>query len=82
MLNLNWDSPRNSNLDVPKLVLAREKSMYLELVPARDSPNAQRPFPLLSQIFLFFLGNAEPQLGALHRGTRCIYLLLAMPATQ
>ena len=64
MLNLSWDSPRNSYFDVPKLMLAKEKSMYLELVPARDSPNAQRPSPHLSQIVLFFLGNAEPQLGA------------------
>ncbi len=55
MLHLNWDSPRNSNLDVPKLVIAREKSMYLELVPARDSPNAGRPFPPLPQNFLFFI---------------------------
>ena len=45
MRNHNWDSPRNSNLDMPKLVLVREKSMYLELVPARDSPNAGRPSP-------------------------------------
>ena len=53
-LNHSWDSPRNSNLDVPKLVLAREKSMYLELVPARDSPNAGRPFPPLAEISCFF----------------------------
>ncbi len=32
MLNLNWDSPRNSHFDVPILMLAREKNMYLELV--------------------------------------------------
>ncbi len=32
MLHLSWDSPRQSHFDVPKLVLAREKSMYLELV--------------------------------------------------
>ncbi len=34
MLHHNWDSPRNSHFDVPTLVLAREKSMYLELVPS------------------------------------------------
>ena len=55
MRNHNWDSPRNSLFDVPKLVIAREKSMYLELAPTRDSPNAGRPSPLLSQIFLFFI---------------------------
>ena len=32
MLSLNRDSPRNSHFDVPKLVLARGKCMYLELV--------------------------------------------------
>ena len=31
---LNWDSPRNSHFDLPKLVLAREKSLYRELVPS------------------------------------------------
>ena len=50
----NRDSPRNLHLDVPTLVLVREKSMYLELVPARDSPNAQRPFPPLPEFFSIF----------------------------
>ncbi len=55
VLHHNWDSPRNTHFDLSKLMLAQGNSMYLELVPARDSPNAQRPSPLLSQIFLFFV---------------------------
>ena len=54
-LHQSWDSPRNSLFDVPKLVIAREKSMYLKLAHTRDSPNAGRPSPLLSQIFLYFV---------------------------
>ncbi len=33
----SWDSPRNSHLDVPTLVLARKKSMYLELVSIEEN---------------------------------------------
>ena len=63
--------------DIPRLEPGNKRKHH-----NRDSPIAQRPSPPLSQIFLFFLGNAEPQLGALHRGTRCICLMPALPATQ
>ncbi len=45
MLHHSWDSPRNSHLDVPKLVLAREKSMYLELVPSEGQSQCRSTIP-------------------------------------
>ena len=44
-------------------------------------PNAQRPSPHLPEIS-FFSGECRAPARRLHRGTRCIYLIQDMPATQ
>ena len=59
MLHHSWDSPRNSHFDLPKLMLAREKSMYRELIPSGDSPNAQRPVTKHCHTFSFFCDPSE-----------------------
>ena len=50
----NWDSPRNLHFDVPKLVLARAKSMYLELVPSEGQSQYLATIPAFISNFLVF----------------------------
>ena len=45
MRNHNWDSPRNLHFDVPKMVIAREKSMYLELAPCEGQSQCRATIP-------------------------------------
>ena len=52
ILHLSWDSPRHSHFDVPKLVLAREKSMYLELVPSEGQSQCRATIPAFISNFL------------------------------
>ena len=59
MLNHNWDSPRNLHFDVPKLVLAREKSMYLELVPSEGQSQCRATIPAFIAKFLVFCYSKE-----------------------
>ncbi len=52
MLNLNWDSPRNSHFDVPKLVLAKGKCLYLELAPSEGQSQCPATIPAFVSNFL------------------------------
>ena len=54
MLNLNWDSPRNSLFDVPKLVIAREKCLYRELAPSEGQSQCRATIPAFVSNFLVF----------------------------
>ena len=55
MLNLSWDSPRNLHFGLPKLVLAREKSMYLDLVPSEGQSQCRTTISAFIAKLLFFV---------------------------
>ena len=59
MPNHNWDSPRNSHFDVPKLMLAREKSMYLESAPCEGQSQCRATIPAFVSNFLVFCYSNE-----------------------
>ena len=55
MLNLNWDSPRNLHFDLQKLVLARGKCMYLELVLSEGQSQCRATIYAFASKFLVFI---------------------------
>ena len=59
MRNHNRDSPRNLHFDVQKLVLAREKSMYLELAPGEGQSQCRATIPAFVSNFLVFCYSNE-----------------------
>ena len=77
MHNHNWDSPRNTHFDLSKLMLARGKSMYLELAPSEGQSQCPATISAFVSNFLVFSGECRAPARRLHRGTRCICLMLA-----
>ncbi len=61
MLNHSWDSPRNSHLDVPTLVITQAQSMYLELAPSEGQSQCQATIPAFISKFLVFVALINRQ---------------------
>ena len=54
MLHHSWDSPRNSHLDVPTLVITQAQSMYRELAPSEGQSQSRATIPACISNFLVF----------------------------